>query len=297
MNTQQLESFIQVAENLNFARAAEVLNITQSAVSRQINSLEDELGAKLFHRSTRSVALTPAGISFLEDAKEVLKRLQIASLKIQKQTEFNTQILSIGCSNASNLIFLSKVLQQCRLQIPELHPFIRMIPYRSILNLFIHGEIDILFGFKDDIPMRDGIIYKELTRIPICCAVPSAHPYADKDEINEQQLLSEDMIICNSYEIPSKAANVQNHLENKFLPDSIYYCENLQVMLTLVKAGYGFAILPDRACEDSEITFIPLSGYDAIPYGIFYKNSAKNSSTKKFLSIIQLIQKEVTIYD
>ena len=64
MNTQQLESFIQVAENLNFARAAEVLNITQSAVSRQIHSLEEELGTKLFIRSTRTVALTPAGMSF-----------------------------------------------------------------------------------------------------------------------------------------------------------------------------------------------------------------------------------------
>lgn len=85
MNTQQLESFIQVAENLNFARAAEALNITQSAVSRQINSLEAELETKLFNRSTRTVSLTPAGISFLEDAKEVLTKLQIASLKIHKQ--------------------------------------------------------------------------------------------------------------------------------------------------------------------------------------------------------------------
>ena len=49
MNTDQLKSFIQVAENLNFARAAEILKITQSAVSRQIHSLEDELGAKLLH--------------------------------------------------------------------------------------------------------------------------------------------------------------------------------------------------------------------------------------------------------
>ena len=55
MNLQQLESFIQVAENLSFARAAEVMNITQSAVSRQISSLENELGASLFHRSTRTV--------------------------------------------------------------------------------------------------------------------------------------------------------------------------------------------------------------------------------------------------
>ena len=72
MNTQQLESFIQVAENLNFARAAEALNITQSAISRQIHSLEDELGTKLLHRSTRMVTLTHEGISFLETAKKVI---------------------------------------------------------------------------------------------------------------------------------------------------------------------------------------------------------------------------------
>lgn len=58
MNTDQLKSFIQVAENLNFARAAEILNITQSAVSRQIHSLEEELGTRLLHRTTRTVSLT-----------------------------------------------------------------------------------------------------------------------------------------------------------------------------------------------------------------------------------------------
>ena len=55
MNTQQLKTFVQVAENLNFARAAESLNITQSAVSRQIHALEEELDTKLLHRTTRTV--------------------------------------------------------------------------------------------------------------------------------------------------------------------------------------------------------------------------------------------------
>ena len=53
MNTQQLETFIEVAEHLNFARAAEHLNITTSAVSRQIRSLEEELDTKLLRRSTK----------------------------------------------------------------------------------------------------------------------------------------------------------------------------------------------------------------------------------------------------
>lgn len=287
MNTQQLESFIQVAENLNFARAAEVLNVTQSAVSRQINSLEAELETKLFHRSTRTVSLTPAGISFLDDAKEVLAKLQMASLKIHNHSKSQIQILSIACNNESNLIYLSKILHKCRLQIPELHPFLRVIPHRSILNLFIHGEIDVLFGFKDDVPMRNGILYKELARIPICCALPAGHPFSDNKEIDEKELFSENIIICNSYEIPSKAASIQNRLEHQFLPDSTYYCENLQVMLSLIRAGYGFAILPDGASVDSEITYLPLSGSVPMSYGLFYKSAQKNSLIKKFISTIQ----------
>ena len=152
MNIQQLESFIQVAENLSFARAAEVLNMTQSAVSRQISSLENELGASLFHRSTRTVSLSPAGISFLDDAKDVVKRLQVASLRMQNQSGSNIHILSIGCSNEASLLSLDGVLRRCRTQMPQLHPFIRVIPYRSILTLFIHGEIDVIFGFRDDLP-------------------------------------------------------------------------------------------------------------------------------------------------
>lgn len=56
-----------------------------------------------------------------------------------------------------------------------------------------------------NIPVRDGVIYRELTEIPICCVVPVGHPYAQKNEVNEKELLSENIIICNSYEIPSKA--------------------------------------------------------------------------------------------
>lgn len=175
MNTQQLESFIQVAENLNFTRAAEILNITQSAISRQINSLEAELGTKLLLRSTRTVTLTPAGIGFLNDAKEIYTKLQFTTAKIRNHEQSNIQILSIGCSNETDMVLLSKVLSKCRQSNPELHPFLIIILHRSILNLFIHGEIDFLFSFKDNIPMRDGFSYTELAQIDICCAAPAIH--------------------------------------------------------------------------------------------------------------------------
>ena len=68
MNTFQLTCFMTVAETLNFARAAERLNITQPAVTHQIRSLEEELEVKLFKRTTRLVELTPSGYLFINDA-------------------------------------------------------------------------------------------------------------------------------------------------------------------------------------------------------------------------------------
>ena len=69
MNTMQLSCFLEVAETLSFARAAEKLHVTQPAVTQQIQSLEAELNVKLFRRTTRTVELTQAGLVFLGDAK------------------------------------------------------------------------------------------------------------------------------------------------------------------------------------------------------------------------------------
>lgn len=73
MNTVQLECFVAVAEHLNFSRASEALRISQPSVSHQIQTLEDELGVKLFNRTSKSVALTPEGIRFLPDADLILR--------------------------------------------------------------------------------------------------------------------------------------------------------------------------------------------------------------------------------
>lgn len=109
-----------------------------------------------------------------------------------------------------------------------------------------------ILGFRDDLPEHDGVFYRELARIPICCAVSSSHPHAARGELLEEELFSESFILCNSYEIPSGISGIQNRLEKKFLPGHVYYCENLQVMLSLVRAGYGIAILSEATSTDPE---------------------------------------------
>ena len=286
MNTDQLKSFIQVAENLNFARAAEILKITQSAVSRQIHSLENELGTKLLHRTTRTVILTPAGISFLEDAKNVMGRLKVAEQKIQRHQSTNIQVLTIGCQNEANLDLLCKVLKSCKQQIPELYPFLKVIPHRSILNLFYQDELDLLFGFQEDIPIKNDTIYKELFQIPLCCIVPASHPWAERPELAKEELYLENIVVCNSYAIPARVAEMQNQISQHILPESTYMCENLQVLLTLVRAGYGCSVLPLMNFVNTDIRGIPLKDSEPLSYGIFFKKSSQSPLLKKFISIV-----------
>ena len=286
MNTDQLKSFIQVAENLNFARAAEILKITQSAVSRQIHSLEDELGTKLLHRTTRTVTLTPAGISFLEDAKNVIGRLKVAEQKIQRHQSTNIQVLTIGCQNEANLDLLCKVLKSCKQQIPKLYPFLKVIPHRSILNLFYQDELDLLFGFQEDIPIKNDTVYKELFQIPLCCIVPASHPYAERPELAKEELYLENIVVCNSYAIPARVAEMQNQISQHILPESTYMCENLQVLLTLVRAGYGCSVLPLMNFVNMDLRGIPLKDSEPLSYGIFFKKSSQSPLLKKFISIV-----------
>lgn len=286
MNTDQLNSFIQVAENLNFARAAEILKITQSAVSRQIHALEDELGTKLLHRTTRTVTLTPSGISFLEDAKNIMGRLKVARQKIQRHQSANMQVLTIGCQNEANLDLLCKILKSCREQIPQLYPFVKVIPHRSILNLFYQDELDVLFGFRHDIPIKNNTLYKELFQIPLCCIVPATHPYAAKDKLTKEELYLENMVVCNSYAIPSKVAEMQNQISQHIPPKSTYVCENLQALLTLVRAGYGCTVLPQMNFINSDICSIPLKDSEPLSYGVFFKRNSQGSLLKKFISIV-----------
>lgn len=292
MNTQQLESFLAVAENLNFARAAESLNITQSAVSRQIHALENELDATLFRRTSRSVSLTLEGASFYEDAKNFMRDLQVAAAKIKYHSKSNLQLLTIGFSSDINCILFTGLLKRCRQLFPELYPVLHVIPHRAILGLFFAGNIDIMFSFKDDVPSRAGISYLELSRTPICCAVSSAHPYAAKTEIQVSELYTEHMILCDSYSLPSQAANLQNKMKQHFLPESIYYCENPNAMLTLIKAGYGFGILPEINTGDSEICAIPFVPEETVSFGLFYNENVSSPVVKEFLSIIRKLTKE-----
>lgn len=289
LNTQQLESFVQVAENLNFARAAEILNVTQSAVSRQIQGLEEELNTKLFYRTTRTVLLTPEGNIFLEHAKQMLEQLRIATARMQHHSIAGTRVLRIGCESEGELTFLREVLRTCRQTIEAFHPYLRILPHRALLNLFFQGELEVLFGFEDGLPVRDGLVFTPLRQVPLCCVVPHDHPLAQHPHIDEETLFAQELVLCNAYTIPPQATALQNRIAQHLSPERLHISENAQVVRMLVQAGYGCAILPRPAAGDPELTYLPLAGTAPLRYGICCAKTAGDALLKQFVHLAQQV--------
>lgn len=95
MNIFQLTCFLTVAETLNFARTAERLHVTQPAVTQQIHSLEKELNTVLFRRTTRSVKITPEGLSFLDDARQMVLLADRAKRRFEEPQSKRFQVFSL----------------------------------------------------------------------------------------------------------------------------------------------------------------------------------------------------------
>lgn len=166
MNTVQLECFLAVAQYLNFSKAAESVSITQPAVSHQIGSLEDELGVKLFVRTSKSVSLTREGIMFISDAEQILKIAGSAKFRLSEKLEDEPVRISIGCHNQAELNVLTPALREMSRLYDDLLPYIDLTPFKSIDNQLKDQKIQLLLSFKS--PHKQPFDYVELCPVSLC---------------------------------------------------------------------------------------------------------------------------------
>ena len=176
MNTIQLECFVAVAEHLNFSRASEALRITQPAVSHQIQSLEEELDVKLFRRTSKSVSLTQEGIQFLPDAELILKTALSAKERLGQHDRYIP--FDLGCHNRMEMNLLPPILKRLTEDFPLLRPFIRLIPFPSLLTQIENKQIHAAFGrsglFNPEQPCRKtppgaALLFRKCGKRPDSC--------------------------------------------------------------------------------------------------------------------------------
>ena len=121
MDIRQLECFVAVAEELHFRKAGERLGLSQSALSERISTLEQELGARLFFRTTRQVSLTQTGAEFVQDAKKILSDIEKSVSNVRHSAESNLRHIRISGVDEAISMLLPKFLLRFRETDPSVH--------------------------------------------------------------------------------------------------------------------------------------------------------------------------------
>lgn len=270
VNTTQLECFLEVANCLNFSRAAERLRLTQPAVSHQIKSLEDELGVKLFYRTSKTVRLTQEGYLYIPYAGDILK---LAGLSLTRLRECRTEQpfrLGIGCRSTEHLTLLRGTLVRLRKEGTALLPVFRLIPFESLENLLQEGDIQVMFTYEETAPKNGA--YRPLADCPVACLCGTEHPLSERGEVTLEELMEAGQLaVCRPPVCPPSLFAIQSQLVTARGPGEVFFCEHQEEFTFLIEAGFAFgltAALPGPVREG--LRQIPLAGYPSLSFGAAY---------------------------
>lgn len=284
MNTIQIECFLSVAAHLNFARASEYLNLSQPAVTHQIQSLETELGVKLFNRSTRTVELTLEGQAFLDDARSILRISERAKAKFSDAGNAEMLAFNIGCGDLSQIGMLDSTLARMRELYPNIHPSFRQLPRGMLFPKLEDGAIDVAFGLGEDTAKRKQISYHELARTPLCCICPAGHRLSGLGSVTVDDMKDYNLIIHNPNGQPPETAARLIQLAGKRHFSDIYYTEQVEDALVLVKAGFGISVQPGIFVPAStDLPVIPVADMDGLSFGIYSKKHTEGKMLRTFV--------------
>lgn len=286
MNTFQLKCFLAAAATLNFARAAERINVSQPTITHQIKSLEDELNVRLFNRSTRFVELTAEGETFISDAKSML------AIEVQAKTRFNSlsdkpvEVISVGCGNYIQLAMLSDILSQMKEVYPNLHPRLLVAPIEQLEQNLGTERLDILFAIEDPASVKSGAKYKELLVSHVVCIGRRSDRMTGKESISVDDLKKESLIFCDPMSLTPEMAKLQFRLIEDRDPKSIHICSSSMTAYILARSGFGIALLPDLLIpNDPEMMKIKLTNAPTLSFGLYYKPSVGDSVLRQFISL------------
>lgn len=291
MYIKQLECFVQLCETLNFNTTAELLYISQPAVSHQIKTLEEELGLKLFTRSKREVALTPAGLSFYNDIKDILTKTNLAIAKAKNYSKDFKSNFSICCEgNLLELELLPRILNEFTAENSSVQMYMKHGDYKECRNALLSQKQDVIFTVEENIMDFPNIHYEQLICGRFVCVLPPGNPLSLHSTISLQHLQEESLILLDPIKSPPEMSRFQNEIQ-LFCPNATtYYCDSSVICYTMIKGNMGIAVMPDFVCpNDSQVRVIPLDVPYGISYGIAWNTNNPKSEIKYFLKTAKAI--------
>jgi DNA-binding transcriptional LysR family regulator len=283
-----LRYFVAVAEELHFARAAELLGIAPPTLTIQIQEIERTLSARLLTRTKRSVALTSAGVVFLAEARNVLAQFAKAESVGRRAGRGEIGRIEVGyVGSAAYAGVLQQQTSLFRRSWPGVDINARECPMEDLPRLVDEGQIDIGF-VRLPMTLPRALRKHILVRDRFCVAFPADHPQAAATGSVSPRNLAASAFIT-----PEQQAGTREVARRgKFAPNIISAPGSLLAVLTQVSLGSGISVVPSvltTVVQMPNVIFRPLTG-EPIPSdvaAIFRANEASPTVKKLIHQIVQ----------
>lgn len=286
MELRQLKYFIKTAETLNFSEAARNLYITQSTLSQQIKSLEDELGSPLFIRDSHSVCLTESGKRMLPLARQTVMDADSCKSQIRDLQEVVTGSLDIGATFSFSPI-LTKTVNKFIAKHPGVKLNITNRSMEELMEMLKRRELDFVLAFKPVVPYEE-IESKTLFDDHLCVIMSHSHPLAGEKSITLEDLRRQRLAI------PAKGLQSRSLIDKYFNFYSDQGNVTLEVngvysLLDVVERSNLLTILSEATIHDrSALKAIPLDVPDNQMQGCIHtlKKTYQKRSAEVFIKML-----------
>lgn len=292
MDINQLRNYLSVVEEGSFSKAALRCFISQSALSEQIQKLEDEVGAQLLDRSRRIIVPTGAGKIFIIHAQQVLAQIVRAKQEIQGLNESGPNTITLGISPTIAPYFLPRVLESFTVSHSDIEVMIYEEATTSLLQLVEAGTVD--FGIVSAPISGRGFKMEELFSEELLVALPSTHPLADRPSLHLNQLRYEKFILMREgyYLGDQTLALCKQH---NFRPKILIRTGHLDTIQSLIGAGLGISLVPRMAVlnEAEHICYCPLEKPQPrrTIATVWTNATAQNKTVQIFLNHLRMVGK------
>jgi DNA-binding transcriptional LysR family regulator len=265
MELRQVRSFLSIAETLHFGRSAELIHLSQPALSLQIRSLEEEVGVRLFERNRRKTTLTAAGAAFRDDAAAALSQLEQAVRRARLAANGKLGLLRIGFVSTAGSEIVPNIVPQFRKSNPEVEFSLRNILTAEQVQMLESGSLDVGF-LRLPIGGHSALDVVTVHRERFVLVVPSSHKLAKRKRMRLREVAGEDFVMYERTYAPGFHDLMFGILRDaKIAPNVSQTAVEIPTLISLVASGMGITIMPASVVKHYVASVVACEILDRIP--------------------------------
>lgn len=246
MNFRQIKYFVAVAQELNFGRAALALNISQPPLTRQIQQLEEEIGAPLFERTAKGVTLTQAGELLLQESLNIQSLVEQAVERTQRAAQGKLGRIDVGIFGSGVLSMIPKLLLSFRTAYPDVNIVLHTMNKTEQIEALRQRRITI--GFNRMLEPIPDIRIELVKTEPLLVALPEGHPLVAEESLPLAALKNHPMVMFPTGVKPNFIDRVMDLCRQEgYVPTVSQEAGDAVTGVALVASGFGLALVPESA--------------------------------------------------